>query len=152
MAASKTVALLIKEDALEDKQQASHSGWAIMGLNGHNREAGYMTTVYFGGPALFQIDVPDLEERETTLTEPRFIDGKFLGTGSVIKKLALPGRTVHIGITSVYRANWCSEELVRKALESTPRTIEIVKAVEQKELPYSTERLDQVDDEDDHDF
>lgn len=139
---------------MEDKQQASHSGWAIMELNGHNREAGYVTTVYFGGPALFQIDVPDLEERETTLTEPRFIDGKFLGTGSVIKKLALPGRTVHVGITSVYRANWCSEELVRKALESTPRTIEIVKAVDQKELPGYQNPGQQYDpdDEDDKDF
>lgn len=139
MAASKTVAPLIKEDALEDKQQASHSGWAIMELNGHNREAGFVSTEYFGGPALFRIDVPELPEREITLTSPEWIEGNLLGVGSVIKKQAVEGRTLHVGITSVYRANWCSETIVRQALELTPRKIEVVTAIAARQIPSSTE-------------
>jgi len=52
------------------EQVAKFEGWAIVEMFGHGREIGYVTTQYFGSACLFQIDVPELPERERTLRRP----------------------------------------------------------------------------------
>jgi len=44
--------------------QAKFEGWAVVEIMGHNREIGFVTTEYFGGPALFRVDQPEFPERE----------------------------------------------------------------------------------------
>jgi hypothetical protein len=103
-------------------EQAKFEGWAIVELFGHAREAGHITTAYFGTAAMFRVDVPDLPEREVTLLRPEYIDqGKecvMCPAGSKIMRAAVPGRTRFVSPGAIYAMNPCDEAAVFKALES----------------------------------
>jgi hypothetical protein len=115
------------------------AGWAIVELYGHAKEAGYVTTQYFGTAALFQIDVPELPERTETLVRPQWIGNKLAPIGTEVKREALPGRTRYVGTNSIYSLNPCTEELVRATLERlAPRDIAIVRLPENMQLEIAS--------------
>jgi len=106
---------------------ADFTGWAKVELMGHNVEIGYVTTRYFGPAALFQIDVPGVEEHDETLTEPEYVGEDWCQRGTVVKRPAIEGRTSIVGPSTIYRLTPCSEEVAKKALESRrPRAMAVV--------------------------
>ena len=117
------------EETVEQQQaqNANYSGWTLIELFGHGHEAGYVTTQYFGDKAMFQVDVPEIPEREETLDRPRWIDSKLCPVGTVVKGLAIPGRSSFINPGSIYRMTPATEEAVRVAItRGVQRDIEVV--------------------------
>lgn len=102
-------------------QQSTFSGWALIELFGHQREAGYVTTQYFGDKAMFQVDVPEIEEREETITSPKWTEDRLLPVGSVISRASIPGRTRLVNPGAVYALNPATEEAVRAAVSASER-------------------------------
>jgi hypothetical protein len=140
-----------------DQQGANFSGWALVELMGHQREAGYVTTQYFGDKAMFQIDVPEIPSRQETLTRPQWserdADG-LLPAGTVVEKAAIPGRTRLVNPSAVYALNPATEEAVRAAVASSERReIKVLSLPEGKQLVAALpgEDDDQDDDEPDTD-
>jgi hypothetical protein len=78
-------------------EQTNFSSWAIVELFGHQREIGFVTARYFGTACLFQIDVPELPEREYTLEHDAIVDDKWAPAGSVVKKKAVQARSRLVG-------------------------------------------------------
>jgi hypothetical protein len=98
-----------------DSEQAKFEGWALIELFGHAREAGYVTTVYFGSAAMFRVDVPEIPARQETADRPRWINNKLCPVGTIVEAEAIPGRTRYIGPSAVYAMNPASEEAARAA-------------------------------------
>lgn len=131
-----------------EQQSAKFEGWAVVELMGHQREAGFVTTQYFGGPALFQVDVPELTEREVTLTRPEWVNGDYCPAGTKVVRGAIQARTRLVSPSAIYARNPCTEDVVRKMLEdSVPRPILAVTLPEGKRL----EAPEQEDDMTGHD-
>jgi len=121
------------------------TGWAMLELFGHQREAGYVTTQYFGNAAMFQLDVPELPEREYTLVDPGYVSDeagheRWAPEGSKVKREREPGRTRLINPSAIYALNPCTEEAARKAIESiTRRGIKLISLPDGKALPASAD-------------
>ncbi len=110
-----------------EETQAKFEGWAVLELFGHQREAGFVTTEYFGGSAMFRVDIPEFPEREYVLDSPEWVGRTLAPKGTTVKRHEIPGRTRYIGPAAVYAMNPCSEEAVRKVCEGlVRRTISIV--------------------------
>lgn len=134
--------LALGKETTMDQSQAKFEGWAVVELFGHQREIGFVTTEYFGGTALFRIDVPELAEREYTLERVEWIDGKLAPAGTVVKRSAVDGRSRLVGPGAVYALNPCSEAAARKAIESTVRRdLAIISLPEGKQLVAPDEEL-----------
>lgn len=103
------------------EQQSTFSGWALIELFGHQREAGFVTTQYFGDKAMFQVDIPEIPERTETLDSPKWGPDRFLPAGSVVKQDAIPGRTRLVNPGAVYALNPATEEVVRAAVSASER-------------------------------
>lgn len=135
-----------------EQQQAKFEGWAVVELMGHQREVGFVTTQYFGGPALFQIDVPELPEREVVLDRPQYCDGTFAPAGTTIKREAVDGRTRLVSPSAIYAINPCTEEVARRQLDRMDRPIKIVSLPEGKQLlPGESPDEDHYDDDPEQD-
>lgn len=119
----------------ESEQNNKFEGWAVVELFGHSREAGFVTTEYFGSGALFRVEVPALPEREVTLKRPEWVDGKLAYEGSKILRGAVLGRTRFIGPSAIYAMNPCSKDACIKAIEAmSTRDVKIIELVEHKQL------------------
>jgi hypothetical protein len=130
-------------------ETAKYDGWAVIEMFGHSREAGYVTTEYFGTGALFRVDVPELSEREVELTRPEWINGQLAGKGSKVLRSGVQGRTRFIGPGAVYAMNPCSQEAVMKVIEAmSQRDVKVVELVTEKQL-VSTLPGEPDDEEDD---
>lgn len=106
---------------MEPQAQANYSGWTLIELLGHNHEAGFVTTLYFGGVGLFQVDVPEIPARQETLVKPQWGEDGLMPVGTVIEKEAIPGRTCMINPGSIYRMSPATEEAVRAVIASSER-------------------------------
>lgn len=102
-------------------QNAKFEGWAMIELFGHGHEAGFVTTQYYGDKAMFQVDVPEIPEREETLQVPKWGDVGLMPVGTVIKKEAIPGRTRLVNPGAVYSMNPATEEAVREVIARNER-------------------------------
>lgn len=106
---------------------AKFEGWCLIELFGHQREAGYVTTQYFGDKAMFQVDVPEIPEHQETLQAPKWAERGLLPAGSVISREAIPGRTRLINPGAVYAMNPATEIAVRAAIaQSERRDIKVI--------------------------
>jgi hypothetical protein len=99
------------------EQQAKFEGFAIIELFGHQREIGFVTTQYFGTACMFQVDVPELPEREYVLEAPQYVDGAWTPQGAKVRKKAAPARSRLLGPGSIYALNPCSEQAAMIAIE-----------------------------------
>jgi hypothetical protein len=122
-----------------EHETSKFEGWAVVELFGHAREAGYVTTEYFGAGALFRIEVPPLPEREVTLLRPEWVETngtqELVGAGSKISRGAVEGRTRFIGPGAVYAMNPCSKDAAFSAIESmTRREVKVVELVKARQL------------------
>lgn len=99
-----------------DQETAKFEGWALVELYGHAKEAGYVSTVYFGPAAMFRVDVPEIPSRQETADRPRWLDGKLCPVGTIVEAAPIPGRTRYIGPGAIYSMNPASEEVVRIAV------------------------------------
>lgn len=98
-------------------QPAQFKGYAIVELFGHQREIGFVTTVHFGTACMFQVDVPELSERDYVLDEPQYVNGTWTPAGSKVCKKAVPARSRLLGPGSIYALNPCSEKAAMLAIE-----------------------------------
>jgi hypothetical protein len=136
-------------------ENAKFEGWCVLELMGHAREAGFVTTQYYGDKALFQVDVPEIPAQEETLTVPKWSDDdKLLPVGTVIQKEPIPGRTCMLNPAAIYRMNPATEEAVRAAISAgVRRTIKVVSmpvlpADRQLNVPYpESEAIENEEDE-----
>lgn len=104
-----------------DTEQSKYEGYAILELMGHRKEVGYVTTEYFGGAALFRVDTPTIEAHEETTKRAGYASTDqghmHLPAGSVVRRPAIPSRTVYVAPGSLYALNPCTEEVVRAAAQ-----------------------------------
>ena len=132
--------------------ESKFEGWAVVELYGHTKETGFVTTQYFGGSALFQIDIPELPEREVTMESPGYTDSGWTPEGSVVKKSAVPARSRLVGPGAIYSLNPCTEEFARKVLDHESRIIAVVSMAGQQRLAVTLPGEDECDlEDDDHD-
>jgi hypothetical protein len=99
------------------EQPAQFEGWAIIELFGHQREIGYVTTRYFGTACLFQVDVPELPERDSIVSQPQYINSEWVRSGTKVRKKGAPARSRMLGPGSIYALNPCTEEAALLAIE-----------------------------------
>lgn len=117
------------------EQTAKFEGWAVIELFGHQRETGYVTTEYFGGTALFRVEVPALPEREVEIDHSSWINDQLVPKGSKVLREAVQGRTRFLGPGSIYALNPCSEEAAHKAIEAnSPRSIKVIELAKSRQL------------------
>lgn len=134
------------------ESQATFSGWAVVEIMGHNREVGFVTTEYFGGPALFRVDQPELPAREYELKRAQWIGDKLCPIGTKVERQALPGKTAYVGPASIFRLTPCTEETARKAVEELiPAPIKILSIPERAQIT-SGEEPDGTENDADPDF
>lgn len=116
-------------------EQSKFEGYAVVEIMGHNREIGYVTTAYFGGPALFRIDQPPIPARESELTRAEWIGDVLAQPGTKVERVAIPGKTSYVGPQAVFRLTPCDQETALKAIERMiPAPIKILSLVEAKKL------------------
>ncbi len=135
-----------------ESPQAKFEGWAVIELFGHQREAGYVTTEYFGSGALFRVEVPALPEREIITDRPQWLNDELVPTNSRVAREAVAGRTRFLGPGSIYALNPCSEEACRKALDAmSPRTVKVIELAQERQLVGVTEESEDYEYDDSND-
>ena len=103
---------------------ATFEGWAIIELFGHQREVGFVTSVYFGTACLFRIDVPEMPARDFELKRPEYVNDEWIQAGAKVRREAFPARSRLVGPSAIYALNPCTEESARIALEElAPRKL-----------------------------
>ena len=121
---------------MEEQQQNTFSGWAIVEMMGHRREIGYVTTEHYGAASLFRVDSPEFEEREFELERPQYVEERMVPAGSKVKRQAVPARSCLVGPGSIYALNPCTEETARKAIErSIDRPLILLSVPERVQIP-----------------
>lgn len=131
-----------------DLNNAAHfEGWCLVELFGHNREAGFVTTQYFGDKAMFQIDVPEIPVRQETLTSPKWDERRLMPAGTVIEREAIPGRTRLVNPGAVYALNPATEEAVREAIARSERRE--IKVISMPEVAANRTLIEPEPDDDD---
>ena len=125
-------------------ENAQFEGWAVVELFGHTKEIGHVTTQYFGGAAMFQVDIPELPEREVTIEIPGYVDGRWNPAGAVVKKAAIPARSRLIGPSAIFCLNPCTEEFARELIDRDCTTLAIISSPDRKQLndPFDCEEDD----------
>ena len=127
------------------EEQSKFNGWAVVEIMGHNREIGFVSTEYFGGPALFRVDQPPLPEREIVLTRPEWVGDTYCPAGSTVKREAMEGKTSFVGPSSIFRMTPCSEETARAAIEKMlPSQVKIVKLAERAAITAGEEEPEEM--------
>ncbi len=121
-----------------DQQQTSFEGYAVLELMGHNQAYGFVTTCYFGGPALFRVDRPEIPKREYELKRAQWIGDVLAQPGTKVEREAVPGSTVFVGPQAVFRMTPCDEATVRECIERNIQApIKVLSLVEQKRIAPS---------------
>lgn len=127
----------------QEQQLATFEGYAIVEIMGHQRVAGYVTTQYFGGTAVFRVVQQEQPPQEIVLESDEWIDGKFVYAGSKIR-ISRPRAETFVAAASLYRMTPCSEE---QANELQPKVVEVVERAERKALAPVVDANDLDDDE-----
>jgi hypothetical protein len=137
---------------MNEIKQSTFEGWAIVELLGHQREIGFVTTRAFGQAVLFQIDTPELPEREFVLTSPEYTSmgadsRSWTPAGAKVKRAASPARSRLVAPGSLYAINPCTELAAREALEQIERELILIEAP-----PRHRRITPPIEDEDDDEF
>jgi hypothetical protein len=131
------------------ENQASFSGWARVEVMGHQTHIGFVRTEVYGQAVMFRVDQPELPERESTLTKPEYVEGRYRPPGSVVKRPAILGCTVLIGAGSIYRICPCTEEAAILAIEQEQRAeLKLISAPALLAIEPSYDRDDEEEEDD----
>lgn len=135
---------------MNDNAPKEFNSWAIVEMFGHTKEVGFVSTQYFGPACLFQIDVPELPEREMVLESSRYLNGiTWAPAGTKVRVAASLSRSRLIGQGSIYSITPCTETTAMAAIESMAQThremvlLELPKKA-QAELPPGAEEYDEL--------
>lgn len=138
---------------MEEQKQSQFNGWARVEVMGHQTHIGYVRTEVYGAAVMFRVDTPGLPEREYTLTEPAYVDGRWTPAGAVVKRAAWPDCSVMVGAGSIYRIMPCDEAAALKAIESSQRPeLKLISLPEGMALAPPEEEERQADDEEEDVF
>lgn len=108
---------------MNDNAPKEFNSWGIVEMFGHTKEVGFVSTQYFGPACLFQIDVPELPEREMVLEFSKYLNGTtYAPAGTKVKLAASPKRSRLIGPGSIYSITPCTEATAMAAIESLAQT------------------------------
>jgi hypothetical protein len=99
------------------EQNAQFEGWAIIEVYGHQQAIGFVSTRYFGNSCLFQVDTPEISERDFTLESPQYVEGKWTSEGAKVRKKARASSSQMLGPGSIFRMTPCSEEVALNAVD-----------------------------------
>lgn len=126
-----------------EPQTTQFEGWAVVELFGHAKEIGFVSTRYFGTACLFQIDVPELPEREIVSQVPQWVEheGKTIlaPEGSKMKRPGSPARTRMVGPGAIYSMTPCTEDTARMAIErAIPRALILLELANKPDAPAVT--------------
>jgi hypothetical protein len=126
-----------------EAKQTAFEGWAVVELFGHAKEIGFVTTQYFGTACLFQIDVPELPDREFTLQVPQWLEHEgrvvMAPEGTKVKRAAASGRSRLVGPGAIYSMTPCSQEAAMIAIERMqPRPLLILELAKKPDAPQVT--------------
>jgi hypothetical protein len=126
-----------------EPQTTQFEGWAVVELFGHAKEIGFVTTRYFGTACLFQIDVPELPDREFALQAPQWLEHEgrtvLAPEGSKVKRAASPGRTRLVGPSAIYSMTPCTQETAMVGIERMqPRPLIILDLAKKPDAPAVT--------------
>lgn len=105
-------------------------GFQLIEIMGHQRVAGWVQPVAFGGAVLLHVTMPAPDPQEIVLDSGRYVSGIWCGQGSRIR-VTRHAVDQHVGIPSVFRMTACTEE---QAAAWQPADTEILERVEQKAL------------------
>lgn len=113
-------------------------GWAVVELFGHGREFGYVTTRYFGNQPMFQVDSPEIPERESLLVNYAYMEGVGgIPAGSKVKKALIPSRSRLLGMASILAINPTGENSVKAELSDLGAILEVIEpGPEPQEFPF----------------
>lgn len=131
----------------DEQQQANFEGFAIVQQMGHKTVAGYVTTEYFGGVAVFHVVQQEQPPEEITTVRDGSVDGHWLYAGSKVR-ISRPRAEEYIAVASLYSMTPCTEA---EANAKQPRTVEILERAERKALASSVDKAILGDDEEDND-
>ena len=116
-----------------EENQSSFSGWARVEIMGKQTHIGFVRTESYGQAVLFRIDTPELPEREYTLMEPEYVQGRWAAAGSRVVRPSIIGVTVMVGSGSIYRIIPCTELAALAAIENLGRSeLKLVEAAPEK--------------------
>ena len=123
-----------------EPQTTQVEGWAVVELFGHAKEIGFVSTRYFGTACLFQIDVPELPEREILSQTAQWVEHEgrtiLAPEGSKMKRPGSPARTRLVGPGAVYSMTPCTEETARMAIErAIPRALVLLELGKKADAP-----------------
>lgn len=121
-------------------------------MMGHRKEVGYITTRAFGQAVLFQVDVPELPEREYMLESPGYaeVEGetRWCPAGTKVKSAAAPPRSCLVASGSLYAVNPCSEAAAMSVIErNVIRTLIALELPAQAALPPAPRESSDIDDD-----
>jgi hypothetical protein len=143
----------------DEAKQGTFEGWAIVEMMGHRKEIGFVSTRAFGQAVLFQVDVPELPEREYILESPEYAteigasNSRWCPMGTKVKRSGSPSRSCLVAPSSLYAINPCSEEAAMLAIErSIHRVLIALEIPPQAALPPAPYVEEWHDDRDDDQF
>src|SRR3990167_1093461 len=99
-------------------EQSKFEGYAVVELMGHQRDAGFVTTEYYGSACLFRIDSPELPERDFELKRPEYIEHFLAPIGSKVRRPSFPAKTRLVAPGAIYALNPCTKEAVELAIDN----------------------------------
>lgn len=122
---------------MTEQQNAKIEGWYVVELLGHGREVGYVTTVYFGNQAMFQIDSPAVPERDVVLAEGAFFGNEYLWKGSKVRKARVPDRSRIVSSAAIFAFNPSTEQDITAEIGGNGPISEVIeKGPETNEIPF----------------
>lgn len=117
-----------------EEQQEKFEGYAIVEIMGHQKVAGFVTTVAFGSTVMFKVVQDECPAEERILNKDEWLGGRYIYQGSKVRASRKRAET-YVGASSVYRMTPCSQV---DAFRLQPVDFEVLEMAERKELPEPT--------------
>lgn len=108
---------------MEEQQQTTFTGFALVEIMGHRKAVGMVTTEYIGTAAMLKIVTPEVPATEYTLDKDAWVDGDYLYKGSRIEA-SRPRGEIWVGSGSIYALTPIAEEDVLAYAPIQHRVIE----------------------------
>ena len=122
----------------QEQAQGLPEMWAVVGLFGHQKAAGKVTTQNLGAACLIRIDTPAYKKR---IAQWVSVEGGFARKRTIVE-VEVSAHSRFIGVFAIYDLNPCSEAVVMALLQSSqidPPPIDQYELDTVKQLPAASE-------------